>query len=117
MIESVVKEIGSEALNNEESLIILFDESVTEGLGKHCVIQKFSGARSFNLKEGQTISFDDQNYSIKKVGEVTNKFLDEMGHVSVVFGPIPTEDRLVNALYVEPYEVPTIKAGTLIKYQ
>lgn len=116
MMQSVVKSIGAEAINKEEPLLILFDTSATESLKKHAVIQEFNEQAIKEIKVGDTLRFDDQEYKITQVGPVANQYLKEMGHVSIVFKEIGTEDQLANALYVEPFELPVIKEGTTITY-
>lgn len=116
MIKSLVKEIGPEATKADEPIIILFNETVTDSLKNYCVVHETEANAVFSLAEGNTISFGNQEYTIKKVGPMANKFLNEMGHVSIVFSAVPVEDELVNALYVEPFELPTISDGMVISY-
>ena len=116
MKRSVVKSIGEHAISEKEPIIILFDESATEGIKKFSVIQSFEENNEKELKAGGIISFDNQEYNIKEVGPLANKNLQEMGHVTVVFKETTGEDELANALYVEPFTLPKIKEGTVITY-
>lgn len=116
MMKSIVKSIGEQAINEKEPLLILFDESATDELKKFSVIQEFEGKTRKSLTKGSIISFDDQEYKVTQVGPVANEHLQSMGHVTVVFKETADEDQLVNALYVEPFKLPTIKSGTVITY-
>lgn len=116
MKKSVVKSIGEQAISKKEPIIILFDESATEGIKNFSVIQSFEEKDNKELKAGDKLFFDNQEYQIKQVGPLANKNLQEMGHVTVVFKEAEGDDDLANALYVEPYIFPEIKEGTVITY-
>ena len=70
----------------------------------------------FELKEGDKIFFDEQEYTITQVGPLANENLQTMGHVTAVFKEVAAEDEMANALYLEPFHLPTIKEGTVITY-
>lgn len=112
-----VKEIGQKALHPDDKLIILFGEEATKELKQFSVIQKVIKEKDFDLKEGDTILFDDASYTIKKVGPHANKHLNEMSHVSLVFSEVEEDHNMANALYLEPYHLPNIQVDTVIKYQ
>ncbi|AQP54449.1 hypothetical protein CBF34_02245 [Vagococcus penaei] len=116
MIKSVVKNIGPQALSPEDNLIVLFNTDATPGLSECCVLQEVDGQPTFNLHVGDTISFDDQVYTIQTMGPLANKHLNEMAHVSVMFKEAPKENQIANALYVTPHHFPTIHEGTTITY-
>jgi len=117
MIKAVVKQIGEHSMDSKDEMIILFGEKVTEELEKYSVIQKIETDESFNLEEGRTILFDDQEYHIVQIGSVANKHLDTMGHVTLMFKSPEGMDELSNAIYLEPYTFPTITEGTVITYR
>ena len=116
MKKSIVTAIGAEALNEQEPLIILFDNSATEELKKFSVIQEFELTNTKEINVGNTLSFDHQEYTITHVGPLANEHLTAMGHVTVVFKEIEDDHQLVNALYVSPHTLPVIKEGTVITY-
>lgn len=64
MIQAKITEIGTEAINKEEPMLILFDKTATAALRKYSVIQEVSKDEPFSLKAGGTIAFDDQVYTI-----------------------------------------------------
>lgn len=116
MMKSIVTSIGKEAVNKEEPILILFDETATEELKKFSIIQKFMTKELVEIEEGNTISFDEQEYQVVKVGPLANKSLEEMGHVTIVFQHLDIEHQLDNALYLEPSVLPKITEGTVITY-
>lgn len=64
MIQAKITEIGTEAINKEEPMLILFYKTATAALRKYSVIQEVSKDEPFSLKAGGTIAFDDQVYTI-----------------------------------------------------
>ncbi|MGO3731913.1 MAG: PTS glucitol/sorbitol transporter subunit IIA [Vagococcus sp.] len=116
MIKSVVRQIGEKALNPEDSILILFDESATEELKKFSVIQKIKKDQPFDIKKGSRLLFDDHEYTVQHVGPVANEHLNTMGHVSIIFKDASEDNDMANALYLEPHKMPEIKEGTIITY-
>ena len=116
MKKAIVRSIGKEAISKKEPLIILFDESATEALENFSVIQRFEKKSENKLTAGNSILFDKQEYKIVEVGPLADENLLSMGHVTLVFKEVGKEDQLANALYLEPYELPTIEVGTIIQY-
>lgn len=116
MKKSVVQFIGKNAIHPKDPLIILFDESATEALKNVSVIQKFEEQTLREIKVGDVLSFDEQEYTITQVGPLANDNLQAMGHVTVVFKEVGENDEMANALYVEPFILPKIKEGTVITY-
>ncbi|MGY3749825.1 PTS glucitol/sorbitol transporter subunit IIA [Vagococcus acidifermentans] len=116
MLTSIVREIGPQALDAKDKMLILFDDKATDMLKQFSVIQKFNSDEPVDLTVGDKIMFDRQAYTIKHVGPVANEHLNSMGHVSLVFGKVPEEDLLANGLYLEPFELPVVNEGTVISY-
>lgn len=56
MIQAKITEIGTEAINKEEPMLILFDKTATAALRKYSVIQEVSKDEPFSLKAGGTIA-------------------------------------------------------------
>lgn len=115
-MKAVVTEFGARALDKKESMIILFGESATEGLKEHSVIQKFQGTHFLEMKQGDLLKIDEQEYTILYVGPFANNNLNSIAHVTLVFTDVPEEDAIVNGLYLAPNEFPAIKIGTIIDY-
>lgn len=116
MITATVTMIGSKALDEKEKMLILFGEGATSTLRDYSVIQALPQGAEINLKEGDEISFDDQAYTIQRVGRLANQQVNHLGHMSVVFQAEPEDDTLLNAIYVTPDILPKIKKGTQIRY-
>ncbi len=117
MLESQVMSIGSEAISADDPLLILFDETASDQLRKVSVIQRFSGLlpENYDIAVGNKIKFDDQEYTVKYVGELVKSNILMIGHATLNFKDVP-ENPQQNAIYLEPYRLPQIKKGTIIKY-
>ncbi len=94
MIQAKITEIGTEAINKEEPMLILFDKTATAALRKYSVIQEVSKDEPFSLKAGGTIAFDDQVYTIDYVGPMANGNLDTVAHVSLILMLVQKKDKL-----------------------
>ncbi|MGO2100007.1 PTS glucitol/sorbitol transporter subunit IIA [Vagococcus salmoninarum] len=117
MIQGKVIEIGEQAVDAGDQMIILFGESATPELKKVSVIQTIDKSKGpIKLGLGGHLSFDEQRYTMTHLGRLAESQLNEIGHVTVIFSEVPSEDALVNAIYVEPFILPEIKTGTIIKY-
>ncbi|MEG0254677.1 MAG: PTS glucitol/sorbitol transporter subunit IIA [Vagococcus sp.] len=116
MMQSIVMSIGEEAINSQEPLLILFNETATEELRKFSIIQRFKTKELKEISVGDYVSFDEQKYKVTKVGPLANKNLEEMGHVSMVFKEVDKEHSLDNALYLEPHVLPNITEETIVTY-
>jgi PTS system glucitol/sorbitol-specific IIA component len=116
MIHSNVIEIGTEAISENDPIMILFDKTATPALRNYSVIQEFQESPTFSLDEGDTITFDNQEYRIEHVGRTANQNLEAVGHVTLIFDEYNREDAIVNGIYLSPYQVPEIHLGTHIRY-
>lgn len=119
MIQAKVNGIGKAAMS-DEPLLLFFNDSVkeTEELKNHVIIQEIAGeVPEFDLKEGSSIFFDDQEYQVVHVGPVANRNLTDINHVAFVFTDVPAEDAILNGVYLTPQVVPTISVGTVITYK
>lgn len=117
MTQGIVKHIGSQAIDAKDKMLILFGRDATEELKRVSIIQDLNtAAQPIELKEGGKISFDKQEYTITHVGRLAINHLNSIGHVTIVFKDAPTEDSLVNAIYVTPFDIPHLTEGTIITY-
>lgn len=117
MFKSSVTEIGGSAISKKDPLIILFGEEATEELRKVSVIHTVqTEANQIDLDQAQTVSFDDQVYTIEEVGSLANKNFNSIGHVTLNFSEAPDEKdhRIENAIYLAPHTLPVLKVGTKI---
>lgn len=116
-MESEIIKVGEKAWDETEPMLILFGEKVTPELLPYSIVQKFSTEKSVaELHEGGSLTFGDQVYKIEKIGRLANANLKELGHVTLVFGPLPTHDELVNAIYLNPHTLPQVAVGMKIHY-
>ncbi|WP_071131302.1 PTS glucitol/sorbitol transporter subunit IIA [Enterococcus timonensis] len=116
-MQAEIIEIGDKAWDESEPMLILFGEKITPELKAYSVVQRFpENVVPATLVVGDTLKFGDQSYTIEKVGRLANANLQELGHVTLVFGPLPTHDELVNALYLNPHTLPKMAVGDKITY-
>ncbi len=117
MKKAIVTDIGAQAIDTKEPILILFGETATQALRQVSIIQKISEEGDWQAHKGAEISLDDQVYTVTRAGRLAQKNLKELGHVAIVFQAVPHEDAMENALYVTPYDLPVIKKGTEIIYR
>lgn len=115
-MKAVVTEIGARALDEKEPMVILFGESATDSLKEYSVIQEFEETQSLDIKNGDLLKIDEQEYTIQYVGPFANNNLNSIAHVTLIFAELPEEDPIVNGLYLAPSKFPTINVGTRIEY-
>lgn len=116
-LKAIIQGIGAKAWDESEPMLILFGEKITPELKEYSVVQAFEeGKVPEDLKVGGTLTFGEKVYTIEKVGRLANENLKELGHVTLVFGPLPTHDELVNAIYLAPHELPPLEVGMEIIY-
>nr|WP_034553319.1 PTS glucitol/sorbitol transporter subunit IIA [Carnobacterium funditum] len=117
MLVGKVKAIGEHAISKKDPIIILFGEQATEDLRSVSIIQSFKEDQSrVELKPGYSVFFDDQEYTILEVGSLANENLNTIGHVTLDFSEVPSEDRLASGVYLKPFKLPKIEIGTIIHY-
>ncbi|MFD0896654.1 PTS glucitol/sorbitol transporter subunit IIA [Loigolactobacillus binensis] len=119
-VTSTVTAIGANAIETNDPLVILFDQEATPELQAIAVIQEFTeptAMQQLTLAEGDTITIDTKTYTIAYVGDVANQNLQTIGHITLLFAPVPASDRLGNGVYLTTTTKPTFHVGTKITYQ
>lgn len=111
--ENKVKALGS--LVGEfvdEKIIILFGDNAPDTLADYCYSIDINPVKD-TIEVGQSFMFDGVTYKITAVGEIAEKNLENLGHITVAFnGSIgPT---LPGTICVEKKEMPKIKIGSEI---
>lgn len=110
---TTVNNIGSEAeLFKAEQMVVLFGEDAPADLADYCyniTVNPLEG----NIEVGKQIYFDDIAYSITAVGNVVEKNLSDLGHITIRFNG-ESEAELGGTLYVEERDLPNINVGTQI---
>lgn len=117
-ITATVTAIGTQALDADDSLVILFDESATAALRDIAVIQRFASATdqaAVALAAGDQLLIDAAPYTITYVGQLANTNLQTIGHVSLIFAPVPAQP-MANALYLTPAVKPKLTVGSQLTY-
>lgn len=114
---ATVKAIGSQALDPDEPILILFDETATASLQQIAVIQQFKEKlTSLPLTAGSTIKIDDQAYTVAYAGPLVDANLTTIGHATLYFTAVPAKP-LANGIYLTTTTLPTIKVGSVITYE
>ena len=80
-------------------------------------IQSFEKDKeTVKLQSGDTISFDEQVYTIETVGSLANENLNTIGHITLSFSEVPEDDRIESGIYLSPHELPEVSVGTKRSY-
>ena len=97
--ENVVKEIGSQVgAFGDEELIILFGDHAPDGLREYCHLIDVKPTIE-RIQVGQILTLGDKVYEITAVGNVVEKNLVELGHITIMFDGA-NEAALPGTLYV-----------------
>ncbi|OOF26561.1 PTS glucitol/sorbitol transporter subunit IIA [Salinivibrio proteolyticus] len=75
-------EFASDAL--EENMMILFSNIAPEEVKDYCFIHCHDQLKG-EIKPGNTLKISDRSFSITAVGDVVNKNLSELGHITIRF--------------------------------
>lgn len=107
-----IKNMGSmvEAFGNE--MAILFGDEAPDTLKDYCYMIDIKSV-SDKIEVGDTIIIDDERFLIKAIGEIAQKNLEALGHLTINF----TGDEsglLPGAIVVEKKDCPKIEIGTRI---
>ncbi|WP_198138245.1 PTS glucitol/sorbitol transporter subunit IIA [Neobacillus jeddahensis] len=114
MTKSVVQEIGVLVPTfKEEKIVILFGPQAPKELRELAVIHEFETLTKEPLKEGGTIQFGEESFTITALGTLANHNFEELGHISIYFQE-PMEEVLPGAVFAAPHHFPTIEEGTII---
>jgi len=111
---TVITEIGQNAKEFlEEDMMVLFGDDAPEALRAYCFLIEQNVLKD-EIKLGYELVIDDEKYEITAVGDVVNKNLKDLGHITINFNG-ETEADLAGTLYVENKRVNDIKVGSTIK--
>ncbi|GCF95698.1 PTS sorbitol transporter subunit IIA [Enterococcus florum] len=116
MTKSIVTHIGESAYFEDYPLLVLFNEDAPEELKDICVLHRFIQEPALEaFKAGATFMFDQEAYSILKVGSVAFENFKNLGHICLQFGDDPAADILPGTVLLDRKELPRLKAGSLIE--
>ena len=107
-------ELGKDIMMmNGGDFIIIFGDSAPAELRDYCYSVDVNPING-EIKAGQTLKIDENEYKITCVGEEAPVTLAGLGHCTIRFNGM-TEAELPGTLYVEEKAVPEIKVGTTIQ--
>lgn len=113
MFSTSIQQIGPEAeLFITQDMMILFGEMVPEELKDYTYIIQVKPFEE-TIVSGMTLSIDDVDYLITAVGDVVNKNLKELGHITLKFDG-SSRAELPGTLYLEHKAIPQINVGSQI---
>lgn len=95
-----------------EKMIILFGDSAPDTLKDYCYSINVIPA-SGEIKPGQKLAIGSNSYTITAVGDIAQRNLESLGHISVVFNGA-AEAELPGSIYVTDNDVPDIASGDVI---
>ncbi|MDO5410007.1 MAG: PTS glucitol/sorbitol transporter subunit IIA [Lachnospiraceae bacterium] len=96
----------------EEKTIILFGDSAPDTLKDYCYTIDVKDAAA-KIEAGQTLEINNAQFKIKLVGDVVQKNLEALGHISIRF--TGEDDCLPGTIVVEDSEVPVLDIGSVIR--
>ncbi len=94
-------------------MIILFGDNAPDTLKDYCYTIDVLPTNE-TITEGMSINFDDQDYIIKTVGNLAERNLVNLGHLTVNFTGDPAQ-CLPGAIVVEQKQAPKLDIGTIIE--
>lgn len=110
--ENEVKGMG-EMVEAFEGMFVLFGDNAPDTLKDFCYVITVKDAED-TIQAGQTLEIDGVGYEILGVGDVVQKNLESLGHISVSFtGDV--ENGLPGSLVLPACDVPKLKIGSVIR--
>lgn len=116
MQQGIITEIGAQAIDEQEKILIFFGETATSGLREYTIIQKISEPEKIAIAIGDTITFGEQSYQVNHLGNLVLNNLHDIQHVTFIFNEVPAEDVIGNGVYLTPSELPKIEVGMTVTY-
>lgn len=115
IFETTVTKIGPEAINmlTDANMFILFGEGAPEDLAEYCFTHS-SKEVTGTIHPGGYLVIDDTEYLITAVGNVVEKNLSSLGHITVSLDG-STEGSLPGALHIQAPAIPTIQLNSVIQ--
>lgn len=111
--ENKVKALGDFAETfAEEGMIILFGDNAPDTLADYCYSISVNPVKE-TIRAGQNFIIDGVVFKITAVGDVAEKNLVNLGHITIAFNGA-SEASLPGTIYVEKKEMPKLKIGSKI---
>ena len=108
-----VKAAGKDVKAFGGEMLILFGDNAPDTLKDYCYTIDVKPTEG-TIKKGQKIKFDNNDYEIVEVGDIAEKNLVNLGHLTVHFSGDPAQ-CLPGAIVVENKPAPDIQIGTEIE--
>lgn len=111
--KNVIKNIGSlvESFEGGE-MFILFGDNAPDTLKDFCYTIDITPVNQ-SIEVGHILAIDGNEYKITALGDVAEKNLESLGHVTVVFDGA-TKASLPGSIYVQKSSVPKLSVGSEI---
>ncbi|MBY5034245.1 PTS glucitol/sorbitol transporter subunit IIA [Streptococcus gallolyticus] len=115
IFETRIKAIGPEAENmiEEAGMFILFGDGAPDDLAQYCFTIDNKEVNG-EIQPGGQLLIDGHAYPITAVGNVVEKNLSALGHITVSLDG-SLESSLPGTLHVDVDDVPVLKEGALIQ--
>ena len=98
-----------------EKMFILFGDNAPDTLKDFCYTIDIKDTNK-EISVGQILDIDGSKFEITAVGNVAEKNLTSLGHMTVAFDGAK-EASLPGSIYVENADMPELKIGTIIKIE
>ncbi len=72
------------------------------------------GTLLHDIHPGDFITLDENLFTIAQVGEIAQKNLIELGHITLKFGK-PASSVMPGTIYLESTQVPSVDKGTILR--
>ncbi|GBD80539.1 hypothetical protein TEHD86_1948 [Tetragenococcus halophilus subsp. halophilus] len=113
VFETEIIAVGPKAeLFKDEKMVILFGKDAPDALKDYCYSIKINSVEG-SITIDSTLTMGDTSYEVTAVGEVVQKNLEDLGHITIKFDG-STSAELPGTLYVEEKEIPELTIGTHI---
>ncbi|WP_257478425.1 PTS glucitol/sorbitol transporter subunit IIA [Acidipropionibacterium jensenii] len=111
---NTIRSVGSEASSFlTQKMLVTFGDQAPEGLRDFCYALPAATCTG-TIKVGDTVLIDGRAFPITALGEVAQRNLDSLGHVTLVFDGAP-DPRLDGALHVATTgDLPSPQQGSTI---
>ncbi|WP_081791776.1 PTS glucitol/sorbitol transporter subunit IIA [Sporolactobacillus terrae] len=114
--QTTIKSIGKSAKEFlKENMLVLFGDEAPAGLKDYCFgieVRPIQG----EIKVGQQVAIDTDVFKITAVGNLVQKNLVDLGHITMRFDGSSKAD-LAGTLYLQAKPIPAMSVGSTIKIE
>ncbi|MBF0715583.1 PTS glucitol/sorbitol transporter subunit IIA [Gemelliphila palaticanis] len=112
--ENVVKDKGSLVSEFGNSMLITFGDDAPDSLKDYCYSIDIKNTNN-SIESGQFLYIDNEKFEILLVGNIAERNLTTLGHVTINF--TGESEVLPGAIVVENKPCPKIELGTVIRIE